>query len=288
MSPKVDFKSYMKIIDNVTELQHELSLSSSKRVGFVPTMGAIHQGHLSLMSRAKSECDVVVVSIFVNPTQFNDPKDLKSYPRQEVQDCALVESVGVDIVFVPSVEQIYPETDNRQFSFGGVELRMEGASRPGHFNGVAQVVSRLFDIVKPTVSYFGQKDFQQVAVIRTMVRDLSLPVEIIEVPTVREADGLALSSRNVLLTKEHRAVAPNIYKALSAAKDKVGEKSPNELTEQVIKDVEQSGLLKVLYFEISNAESLTPINEWSESDNIQGCIAVQAGAVRLIDNIKLK
>ncbi|MFI3289013.1 MAG: pantoate--beta-alanine ligase [Rikenellaceae bacterium] len=278
----------MKIIDNVTELQHELGLSSSKRVGFVPTMGAIHQGHLSLMSRAKSECDVVVVSIFVNPTQFNDPKDLKSYPRQEAQDCALVESVGVDIVFVPSVEQIYPEPDNRQFSFGGVELRMEGASRPGHFNGVAQVVSRLFDIVKPTVSYFGQKDFQQVAVIRTMVRDLSLPVEIIEVPTIREADGLALSSRNVLLTEEHRAVAPNIYEALSTAKDSVVEKSPSEVIDQVIKDVERSGLLKVLYFEISNAESLTPINEWSESDNIQGCIAVQAGAVRLIDNIKLK
>ncbi len=278
----------MKIIDNVTELQRELSLSGSKRVGFVPTMGAIHQGHLSLMSRARGECDVVVVSIFVNPTQFNDPNDLKNYPRQESQDCALVESVGVDIVFLPSVEQIYPEPDTRQFSFGGVELRMEGASRPGHFNGVAQVVSRLFDIVKPTVSYFGQKDFQQVAVIRAMVRDLSLPVEIVEVPTVRESDGLALSSRNVLLTTEHRAVAPYIYKALRTAQESVGKKSPSEVVAQVIKDVEQSGLLEVLYFEISDAETLTPINEWSESENIQGCIAVQAGAVRLIDNIKLK
>ncbi len=278
----------MKIIDNVTELQQAIGQCGGERVGFVPTMGAIHQGHLSLMRRARAECDVVVVSIFVNPTQFNDPNDLKNYPRQESQDCALVESVGVDIVFLPSVAEIYPEPDNRQFTFGGVESRMEGASRPGHFNGVAQVVSRLFDIVKPTVAYFGQKDFQQVAVIRAMVRDLAIPVEIVEVATVREADGLALSSRNVLLTKEHRAVSPDIYAALKAAQSGVGTKGTSEVIEQVIKDVEQSGLLKVLYFEVSDAATLNPIGDWAESDNIQGCIAVQAGAVRLIDNIKLK
>ncbi len=278
----------MKIIDNVTELQRELKSLGDLRVGFVPTMGAIHQGHLTLMSRARAECDIVVVSIFVNPTQFNDPNDLKNYPRQEAQDCALVESVGVDFVFVPSVDEIYPTPDSRQFNFGGVESRMEGASRPGHFNGVAQVVSRLFDIVKPMVSYFGQKDFQQVAVLRAMVRDLSLPVEIVEVPTVREADGLALSSRNVLLTKEHRAAAPDIYAALCNAQKSVGVVTPNNVVEQVVKDVEQSGLLNVLYFEISDATTLKPIESWDDSDNIQGCIALQAGAVRLIDNIKLK
>ncbi|MFI3247844.1 MAG: pantoate--beta-alanine ligase [Rikenellaceae bacterium] len=278
----------MRIIDNVTELQQAINTSGGGRVGFIPTMGAIHDGHLSLMSRARAECDLVVVSIFVNPTQFNDPNDLKNYPRQEAQDCALVESVGVDIVFVPSVGEIYPEPDNRQFDFGGVDARMEGASRPGHFNGVAQVVSRLFDIVQPTVSYFGQKDFQQVAVIRAMVRDLSLPVEIVEVPTVRECDGLALSSRNVLLTPEHRAAAPAIYAALSSAQSSVGAKSPNDVASQVVSDVEQSGLLRVIYFEISDARTLEPITDWASSDNIQGCIAVQAGAVRLIDNIKLK
>lgn len=278
----------MKIIDNVTELQQAINLCGGERVGFVPTMGAIHEGHLSLMRKARAECDVVVASIFVNPTQFNDPNDLKNYPRQEAQDCALIESVGVDIVFLPSVAEIYPEPDTRQFTFGGVESRMEGASRPGHFNGVAQVVSRLFDIVKPTVAFFGQKDFQQVAVIRAMVRDLSISVEIVEVPTVRESDGLALSSRNVLLTKEHRATAPDIYAALSKAKASVGEKSPAEVIAQVTKDVEQSGLLKVLYFEVSDAMTLNPIADWAESDDIQGCIAVQAGAVRLIDNIKLK
>lgn len=278
----------MKVIDNVIELQQELSKYSDKRVGFVPTMGAIHAGHLSLMSRAKSECDVVVISIFVNPTQFNDPNDLKSYPRQEAQDCEAVASVGVDIAFIPSVSEIYPEQDDRQFSFGGVELRMEGASRPGHFNGVAQVVSRLFDIVKPEVAFFGQKDFQQVAVIRSMVRNLSIPVQIVEVPTLREEDGLALSSRNVLLSVEHRAVAPQIYAALKRAQESVGSATPSEVIEQVVKDVEQSGLLKVLYFEVSNATTLEPIESWSDSDEVQGCIAVQAGAVRLIDNIKLK
>lgn len=278
----------MKIIDNVTELQHAIILCGGERVGFVPTMGAIHEGHLSLMRQARAECDVVVVSIFVNPTQFNDPNDLKNYPRQESQDCALVESVGVDIVFIPSVGEIYPEPDSRQFTFGGVETRMEGASRPSHFNGVAQVVSRLFDIVKPTVGYFGQKDFQQVAVIRAMVRNLSISVEIVEVATVRESDGLALSSRNVLLTKEHRGVAPDIYAALKSAQKSVGVKSPSEVIKQVMDDVEKSGLLKVLYFEVSDATTLNPIEDWADSDNIQGCIAVQAGAVRLIDNIKLK
>ncbi|MFI3268899.1 MAG: pantoate--beta-alanine ligase [Rikenellaceae bacterium] len=290
----------MKVIENVAELGSELAKYGSQSVGFVPTMGAIHSGHLSLVERARTECDVVVVSIFVNPTQFNDKSDLKNYPRQVAQDCELIESVGADIVFVPTVEQIYPEPDTRVFDFGEIDKGMEGATRPGHFNGVAQVVSRLFDIVKPTKSYFGEKDFQQVAVIFEMVKQLSLPVEIVVVPIVREADGVAMSSRNALLTAEHRAAAPDIYKALSWAQGAQGaqeaqkaqraqtEITPEQMRAEVIKRIEQSGLLKVIYFEMVDARTLNPINSWEDSDNIQGCVALQAGAIRLIDNIKLK
>ncbi len=279
----------MKIINNVAELQQELALSSGRSIGFVPTMGAIHRGHLSLVERAREECDIVVVSIFVNPTQFNDPKDLKNYPRQVEQDAELIESVGADIAFVPTVEQIYPEPDTRQFSFGEIDKVMEGASRPGHFNGVAQVVSRLFDIVKPTKSYFGEKDFQQVAVIFAMVEQLSIATEIIVVPIVREEDGVAMSSRNALLTPEHRAAAPDIYKALCEAQKLATEGlSVVKVRDAVVVTIEQSGLLKVLYFEMVDARTLQPIGDWSESENIQGCVALQAGAIRLIDNIKLK
>ncbi len=278
----------MEIIDNVLLLQQKLSAGVTQKVGFVPTMGALHEGHLTLVRRARAECDVVVVSIFVNPTQFNDPKDLECYPRQVSQDCALLQGVGVDYVFVPSVDQIYPEKDCRVFDLGGVDLGMEGASRPGHFNGVAQVVSRLFDIVKPTVGYFGEKDFQQVAVIRAMVKLLSLAVEIEVVPTVREADGLALSSRNVLLSQECRAAAPKIYRALRVAQSCVKELSPEETTEAVTKAIEESGVLKVIYFEAVDAMTMQRVESWNESESIQGCVAVQAGTVRLIDNIKLK
>ncbi len=284
----------MKVIENVAELRSELAKYGSRSVGFVPTMGAIHSGHLSLVKRARTECDVVVVSIFVNPTQFNDKSDLKNYPRQVAQDCELIESVDADIIFVPTVEQIYPEPDTRVFDFGEIDKGMEGATRPGHFNGVAQVVSRLFDIVQPTKSYFGEKDFQQVAVIFEMVKQLALPVEIVVVPIVREADGVAMSSRNALLTAEHRAAAPDIYKALSwaqeaqRAQEAQGEITPEQMRAEVTKRIEQSGLLKMIYFEMVDARTLTPINSWEDSDNIQGCVALQAGAIRLIDNIKLK
>ncbi len=278
----------MEIIDNVSRLQQKLGACVAQKVGFVPTMGALHEGHLTLVRCARAECDVVVVSIFVNPTQFNDPKDLECYPRQLSQDCALLEGVGVDYLFVPSVEQIYPEVDDRLFDLGGVDMGMEGASRPGHFNGVAQVVSRLFDIVKPTVGYFGEKDFQQVAVIRAMVKLLSLEVEIEVVPTVREADGLALSSRNVLLSQQCRAAAPTIYQALKKAQSCVKELSPEETTEAVKSAVEASGVLQVIYFEAVDAVTMQRVESWDDSESIQGCIAVQAGTVRLIDNIKLK
>ncbi|MFI3304826.1 MAG: pantoate--beta-alanine ligase [Rikenellaceae bacterium] len=278
----------MKIVDNVAQLRSALDICKSSVVGFVPTMGALHEGHLTLVRRARATCDVVVVSIFVNPTQFNDPKDLEKYPRTLDADCMLLESVGADIVFAPTVEQIYPEPDSRQFDFGSIEATMEGTSRPGHFNGVAQVVSRLFDIVKPNKSIFGEKDFQQVAIIKAMVKQLNIPVEIEVVPTVREEDGLALSSRNTLLTPECRKAAPTIYAALKRAQELVGDMTPAEVTQQVIKDIEMAGVLRVIYFEVVDAVSMLSLESWDMSDNIQGCIAVQADAVRLIDNVKLK
>lgn len=278
----------MKIIDTVAELQRELQLCQAESVGFVPTMGALHQGHLTLVGEARKGCRCVVVSIFVNPTQFNDPNDLECYPRQVAQDCELLAAAGVDFVFVPMVGEIYPEPDTRVFSFGSVDSVMEGASRPGHFNGVAQVVSRLFEIVKPTRSYFGEKDFQQVAVIKAMVKQLELDVEIEVVGIVREVDGLAMSSRNALLTAEYREAAPMIYRALADGAQSVCKATPQQVEAQVVSDIESATPLKVIYFEIVDSLTMCSVEAWGESDSIQGCIAVQAGAVRLIDNIKLK
>ena len=251
-------------------------------------MGALHQGHISLVERARRECDTVVVSVFVNPTQFNDKNDLKNYPRTPEADAAMLEAAGVDYVLFPSVEEIYPEPDTRVFDFGQIDKVMEGATRPGHFNGVAQVVSRLFAIVEPDKAYFGEKDFQQIAVIRAMVAQLGLKLEIVDCPIVRDTDGLARSSRNTLLTAEHRAAAPHIYQVLSAAQSKLTEMTPQALTEWVVAEVEREPLLKVIYFQAVDALSLQQVSSWEESERIQGCIAVQAGEIRLIDNIKLK
>ena len=251
-------------------------------------MGALHEGHISLVERARKECDTVVVSVFVNPTQFNDKNDLKNYPRTPEADAAMLEAAGVDYVLFPTVEEIYPEPDTRVFDFGQVDKVMEGATRPGHFNGVAQVVSRLFAIVEPDKAYFGEKDFQQIAVIRAMVAQLGLALEIIDCPIIRDTDGLARSSRNTLLTPEHRAAAPHIYEVLSAAVAKIGDMTPQQLTEWVVAEVEKSPLLKVIYFQAVDALSLQQVGSWEESERIQGCIAVQAGEIRLIDNIKLK
>ena len=212
----------MKIVKTVGELHAALAAHKGETSGFVPTMGALHEGHLALVARARKECAVCVVSVFVNPTQFNDKNDLRNYPRTPEADAALLESAGVDIVFMPGVEDIYPEPDTRQFDFGQIDKVMEGATRPGHFNGVAQVVSRLFDLVKPDRAYFGEKDFQQIAVIKAMVAQLGLTVAIVECPIVRGEDGLALSSRNALLDAEHRAAAPHIYASLKAAAAKAG------------------------------------------------------------------
>ena len=278
----------MRSFSTVSELREALLPLRDKTIGFVPTMGALHQGHISLVERARTECDTVVVSVFVNPTQFNDKNDLKHYPRTPEADAAMLEAAGVDFVLFPSVEQIYPEPDTRVFDFGQIDKVMEGATRPGHFNGVAQVVSRLFNIVEPTKAYFGEKDFQQIAVVRAMVAQLGIDVEIVDCPIIRDTDGLARSSRNTLLTAEHRVAAPHIYEVLSAAVGKVGELSPEALTAWVTEQVNQNPLLKVIYFQAVDALTMQSVKSWDECERIQGCIAVQAGEIRLIDNIKLK
>ncbi len=278
----------MKTFTKVNELREALGAVRNGKIGFVPTMGALHEGHISLVNRARKECDAVVVSVFVNPTQFNDKTDLKNYPRTPEADAAMLAEAGVDFVLFPTVEEIYPEPDTRVFDFGLIDKVMEGATRPGHFNGVAQVVSRLFAIVEPDKAYFGEKDFQQIAVIRAMVGQLGLKVEIVDCPIVRDSDGLARSSRNTLLDKEHREAAPHIYEVLSAAVRKVGEMLPSELSEWVVREVERNPLLKVIYFQAVDASTMQQVQTWEESERVQGCIAVQAGAIRLIDNIKLK
>ena len=278
----------MKVVNNVAALRAALAECPKEGIGFVPTMGALHAGHRSLVERARRENDTVVVSVFVNPTQFNDKNDLRNYPRTPEADCAVLEAAGADIVFMPSVEEVYPEPDTRIFDFGQIDKVMEGATRPGHFNGVAQVVSRLFDLVRPRRAYFGEKDFQQIAVIKAMVEQLAIDIDIVECAIVRGEDGLALSSRNELLTPEHRKAAPHIYATIRQCSEKMATMSPEELTEWVVKTIDSNPLLKTIYFEAVNARTMQRVERWSDSERIQGCCAVQAGDIRLIDNIKIK
>lgn len=278
----------MKVFSSVKELRAALDSADPAGIGFVPTMGALHAGHRSLVERARRENPTVVVSVFVNPTQFNDKNDLKHYPRTPEADARLLEEAGADFVLMPSVEEIYPEPDTRVFDFGLVDKVMEGATRPGHFNGVAQVVSRLFDIVRPARAYFGEKDFQQIAVIRAMVEQLRLPVEIVECPIVRGDDGLALSSRNQLLDPPHRAAAPHIYATLRRAVDKSHELSPEALKAWVVSEVESNPLLRVIYYQSVDVRTMQEVRDWNDAPRIQGCIAVQAGDIRLIDNIRIR
>ncbi len=283
----------MKVVATREALKQYLKEREGSQVGFVPTMGALHDGHLSLVRSARGENSTVVVSIFVNPTQFNDPRDLKSYPRTPEADLELLEKVGTDVVFMPEVEEMYPEPDARVFDFGKIDKVMEGATRPGHFNGVAQVVSRLFEIVEPARAYFGQKDFQQVAVVKAMVQQLGMPVQIVQCPTMREADGLAMSSRNTLLSSEHRTVAPKIYAALEAGREfadserKAGrEITPREVEKHITETINAEPLLEAIYVQLVNAATMQPARGWDEPEGIQACAAVRAGNVRLIDNIK--
>ena len=278
----------MKVIYTVADLRSALATHKGEQIGFVPTMGALHAGHLSLVERARKECGVVVVSIFVNPTQFNDKGDLAAYPRTLPADLELLSPIGPDYVFAPSVEEVYPTPDTREFDFGMVDKVMEGASRPGHFNGVGQVVSKLFDFVEPHKAYFGEKDFQQIAVIKELVRQMGSPVEIVECPIVRDTDGLALSSRNTLLDEAHRAAAPHIYATLRKAVERKAEfASPAEMVAWVEAEINKNPLLKCIYFEVVDALSMQSVAEWTNDCNTQGCIAVQCGSVRLIDNIKV-
>lgn len=278
----------MKVFESVKELRAELDKAEQSGIGFVPTMGALHAGHRSLVERARRENGTVVVSVFVNPTQFNDKNDLKHYPRTPEADARLLEEAGADFVLMPSVEEIYPQPDSRQFDFGLIDKVMEGATRPGHFNGVAQVVSRLFDIVRPARAYFGEKDFQQIAVIKSMVAQLALPIEIVECAIIRGEDGLALSSRNTLLDAAHRAAAPHIYATLRAAVSKSQEMTPAQLKAWVTAEVERNPLLKVIYYQSVDARTMQEVATWDDSPRIQGCIAVQAGDIRLIDNICIR
>jgi len=280
----------MKLFTTRNELKEALDAyrNQGKSIGFVPTMGALHEGHLSLVSQAGKENELVVVSIFVNPTQFNNPADLERYPRTLEEDMKKLATIGDPMVFAPSVEEMYPEPDTRQFNFGDLETVMEGRFRPGHFNGVGQIVSKLFDVVMPRRAYFGLKDFQQLAIIKEIVRQLHYDIEIVPCEIVREADGLAMSSRNQLLTSEHRAAAPVISQILFEAKKLVGEKSVEELTAWVQEKINKSPLLEVEYFEIVDDNYLQPVKTWDEPTVKVGCIAVHAGKVRLIDNVILE
>lgn len=280
----------MELIQTIRELRAKLDAlrGEGKTIGLVPTMGALHAGHASLVKRAVAENDVVVVSDFVNPTQFNDKDDLAKYPRTLDADCRLLESCGAAFVFAPSVEEIYPEPDTRTFSYAPLDTVMEGKYRPGHFNGVCQIVSKLFLIVEPTRAYFGEKDFQQLAIIREMVRRYPFDLQIVGCPIVREADGLALSSRNARLSGEQRKQALQISKALFASVDYAKSHTLAETKAFVEKTIADAEGLRLEYFEIVDGNTLQTVGEWEESKYVVGCITVFCGEVRLIDNIKYK
>lgn len=280
----------MELVSTVKELKGLLDVFRAKgsNVGFVPTMGALHEGHASLVRCSVANNDVTVVSVFVNPTQFNDKNDLKNYPRTLEADCALLEKVGATVVFAPSVEEMYPEEDTRSFSFAPLDTVMEGACRPGHFNGVAQIVSKLFYAVEPDNAYFGEKDFQQLAIIREMVRQLGLGVNIVGCPIVRENDGLAMSSRNTLLSAAERERALTISRTLFASKEFACDSTLEATKEFVENAINSTEGLELEYFQIVDGNTLQEIKEWGDSDYIVGCIALFCGNVRLIDNIKYK
>ncbi len=276
----------MKIAKNTKELN---SLKGNTRpVGFVPTMGALHKGHFSLVNEAVRHTPLTVISIFVNPTQFNDENDLKNYPRDLQKDLNNLDRIlrENDIVYVPMEKEIYPEPDNRIFDFGHLDKIMEGKNRPGHFNGVGQVVSVLFRLVNPDLTFFGEKDLQQLAIIRKLVEMLKIPVSVVGMPIVRESDGLAMSSRNQLLGKNERKAAPVIYKSLLEAVNLRKKEKIEIVKEKTIRQINKSPYLSVEYFEIVDETTLLPVKSWNESTDIYGCIAVKAGEIRLIDNIK--
>lgn len=280
----------MEVISKITLLRERLSQlrSEGNSIGFVPTMGALHEGHASLVRRSVKENDVTVVSIFLNPTQFNDPKDLERYPRTLEADCRLLGECGADIAFAPSVKEIYPEPDTRQFSYPPTDSVMEGAMRPGHFNGVCQIVSKLFSYVEPDRAYFGEKDYQQIAVIRRMVDDLGFKLQIVPCPVVRQSDGLALSSRNALLSDEERVTAANIYRIMNESRSL--DLTVQQTHDYVVEEINNIPGLTVQYFSIVDGESLADVTSWDDAPSIVGCITVFCGTkpIRLIDHIRYK
>ena len=277
----------MEVVTKIADFQKKIAeiRTNGGTVGLVPTMGALHNGHLELVKRCVAENSICVVSVFVNPTQFNDKNDLLHYPRTLDADCKLLESAGCAIAFAPEVEEMYPVEDTRVFNLGAVAEVMEGKYRPGHFNGVAQIVSKLFDAVQPDRAYFGEKDFQQIAVIRSMVKLLNYPVEIVACPIVREDDGMALSSRNLRLTPEQRKNAVSISQTLFKSRTFAEQHSVAETIDYVVNTLNSVPDLNVEYFEVVNGNTLLSVNDWSDSDYIVGCITVYCGEVRLIDNI---
>jgi len=281
----------MKLTKTVSELQQIIKDLNLRPLGFVPTMGALHKGHFSLVIKAISECPLTVVSIYVNPTQFNDKEDLRNYPRPIKTDLAKLNKVlrDNDIVFIPEDKEIYPAEDTRVFSFGNLDNVMEALHRPGHFNGVAKVVTRLFDIVRPDVAFFGIKDLQQVAVIRELVRQNEYNIRISGNPIIRESDGLAMSSRNALLEPDLRKEASVIYKTISTAAGMLAKHDIPEIREYVKKRIGKSGRFSVEYFEIADDRELIQVSRKSEmkkNRHYYGCIAVRAGKIRLIDNVE--
>lgn len=276
----------MLTLKTIAELNAHLNTTfRGLRSGFVPTMGALHEGHVALIKQAASENDFVVASIFVNPIQFNNPDDLAKYPRTPEADLEKLEKAGCNVVFVPDVEEIYPEPATQVYDFGMLDKVMEGRFRPGHFNGVAIVVKRLFDIIQPQKAYFGMKDYQQLQVIKALVRQEDIDVEIVPCATVREADGLAMSSRNVRLTPEQRQAAPSIYQALKGIRESTSYLTVMETSAQAVKQIESNGVLKVEYLELADATTLMPVSDWEDASQIIACVAVHAGSVRLIDNL---
>lgn len=280
----------MKVIATIAQLKDELATirQDGKNIGFVPTMGALHNGHASLVMRSVKENDITIVSVFLNPTQFNDKKDLENYPRTFDADCDLLESKGADIVFAPTVAEMYPEPDTRHFSYPPTDSVMEGAHRPGHFNGVCQIVSKLFTAVKPDRAYFGEKDFQQIAVIKRMVQDLKFNIDIVPCPVIREESGLAMSSRNTLLSSDERVLAANIYRILKESVSMKDKHSVDEIQKFVIETLNSFEGLNVEYYNIVDGETLADINDWNEAPHIVGCITVFCGSkpIRLIDHVR--
>lgn len=282
----------MQLIHTKKELATFLTQerAQGKTVGLVPTMGALHRGHASLVKRSVAENDTTVVSVFLNPTQFNDPTDLEKYPRTLEADCHLLEACGAQAVFAPSVKEMYPEPDTRRFCYPPTDSVMEGAFRPGHFNGVCQIVSKLFQAVEPDRAYFGEKDFQQIAVIRRMVDDLGFKLQIVPCPVIREENGLAMSSRNTLLAPEEKAIAPKIFQTMKASVAMMGEKSVKEVHDFVVNEINRVDGLEVQYYSIVDGRTLADVADWTESEDIVGCITVYCGKqpIRLIDHIRYK